>query len=79
MLAVTSFDAFTGRNFRRGGFLAREQRYVRAGEFLAVTRRLWDSWPADAIFSPTTGSTRPRSSTATSRPGPPASADRRAP
>ncbi|GAB2895248.1 NtaA/DmoA family FMN-dependent monooxygenase [Streptomyces mayteni] len=46
---VTSFDAFTGRNFRRGGFLDREDRYVRAQEFLAVTRRLWDSWPADAI------------------------------
>ncbi|MDT0317241.1 NtaA/DmoA family FMN-dependent monooxygenase [Streptomyces millisiae] len=46
---VTSFDAFTGRNFRRGGFLAREQRYERAGEFLAAARQLWDSWPADAI------------------------------
>ncbi|RKN03222.1 NtaA/DmoA family FMN-dependent monooxygenase [Streptomyces radicis] len=48
---VTSFDAFTGQNFRRGGFLHRDDRYVRAGEFLAAARRLWDSWPADAIVA----------------------------
>ncbi len=29
---VTSFDAFTGRNFRRGGFLDPADRYVRAEE-----------------------------------------------
>jgi FMN-dependent oxidoreductase (nitrilotriacetate monooxygenase family) len=46
---VTSFDAFTGQNFRRGGFLHRDDRYVRAGEFIEVARELWDSWPADAI------------------------------
>jgi FMN-dependent oxidoreductase (nitrilotriacetate monooxygenase family) len=43
---VTSSDAFTGENFRRGGFLAPEQRYERAAEILEVTKRLWDSWPA---------------------------------
>jgi FMN-dependent oxidoreductase (nitrilotriacetate monooxygenase family) len=44
---VTSPDAFTGANFRRGGFLDRAQRYERAAEFVAAARRLWDSWPAD--------------------------------
>ncbi|MFR9721812.1 NtaA/DmoA family FMN-dependent monooxygenase [Streptomyces sp. MS19] len=46
---VTSFDAFTGRNFRRGGFLHRDDRYVRAQEFLAAARQLWDSWDGDAV------------------------------
>ncbi|CAL9303831.1 NtaA/DmoA family FMN-dependent monooxygenase [Streptomyces sp. SudanB182_2057] len=41
---VTSFDAFTGENFRRGGFLAEGDRYARAAEFLATARELWDSW-----------------------------------
>ncbi|MFF4712253.1 NtaA/DmoA family FMN-dependent monooxygenase [Streptomyces eurythermus] len=41
---VTSFDAFTGENFRRGGFLAESDRYARAAEFLATARELWDSW-----------------------------------
>jgi FMN-dependent oxidoreductase (nitrilotriacetate monooxygenase family) len=46
---VTSSDAFTGANFRRGAFLAPEQRYQRAAEILEVTRALWDSWAADAV------------------------------
>ncbi|MEU5876169.1 LLM class flavin-dependent oxidoreductase [Spirillospora sp. NPDC047279] len=41
---VTSYDAFTGENFRRGGFLAEADRYTRAAEFLEVARELWDSW-----------------------------------
>ncbi|MFJ9783964.1 NtaA/DmoA family FMN-dependent monooxygenase [Amycolatopsis sp. NPDC101161] len=41
---VTSPDAFTGQNFRRGGFLKREDRYARAEEFLTTVRELWDSW-----------------------------------
>ncbi|MFE5334135.1 NtaA/DmoA family FMN-dependent monooxygenase [Embleya sp. NPDC056575] len=48
---VTSFDAFTGANFRRGGFLHRDDRYTRAGEFLAAARELWDSWAADAVVA----------------------------
>jgi alkanesulfonate monooxygenase SsuD/methylene tetrahydromethanopterin reductase-like flavin-dependent oxidoreductase (luciferase family) len=31
---VTSWDAFTGENFRRGGFLPQDQRYERARTFL---------------------------------------------
>lgn len=49
---VTSSDAFTGANFRRGGFLAHTDRYRRADEFLTVAQRFWDSWPADAMAAP---------------------------
>ncbi|MFE7107311.1 NtaA/DmoA family FMN-dependent monooxygenase [Streptomyces sp. NPDC057575] len=44
---VTSFDAFTGENFRRGGYLDRADRYTRAAEFVATARELWDSWTPD--------------------------------
>jgi FMN-dependent oxidoreductase (nitrilotriacetate monooxygenase family) len=46
---VTSPDAFTGENFRRGGFLDREDRYARAAEFVQVARELWESWQPGAI------------------------------
>ncbi|MHA6795383.1 NtaA/DmoA family FMN-dependent monooxygenase [Pseudonocardia bannensis] len=46
---VTSSDAFTGENFRRGGFLRPEERYERAGEILAAAKELWLSWADDAI------------------------------
>src|SRR3979490_1170469 len=46
---VTSWDAFTGENFRRGGFLAEDQRYERAKTFLATANELWDSWHGDEI------------------------------
>ena len=48
---VTSFDAYTGANFRRGGFLPHSERYVRAEETVAAVRRLWDSWAEDAIVA----------------------------
>ena len=48
---VTSSDAFTGANFRRGGFLDHADRYVRAEEFLTVARQFWDSWDADAVLA----------------------------
>jgi FMN-dependent oxidoreductase (nitrilotriacetate monooxygenase family) len=41
---VTSWDAFTGENFRRGGYLPEEQRYVRAKRFLETAGELFDSW-----------------------------------
>ncbi|MFJ4900359.1 MULTISPECIES: NtaA/DmoA family FMN-dependent monooxygenase [unclassified Streptomyces] len=44
---VTSSDAFTGENFRRGGYLDRAERYTRAAEFVATARELWDSWTPD--------------------------------
>ncbi|MGW4893426.1 LLM class flavin-dependent oxidoreductase [Kitasatospora sp. NPDC004240] len=39
---VTSSDAFTGENFRRGGYLDRADRYTRAAEFLQLAREFWD-------------------------------------
>lgn len=48
---VTSWDAFTGENFRRAGFLAQEDRYDRAKEFLDAARELWDSWDEDVIIA----------------------------
>src|SRR5271156_7068717 len=48
---VTSWDAFTGENFRRGGFLPQEARYERAKEFLQVARELWDSWDENAVIA----------------------------
>ncbi|MEO5900674.1 MAG: NtaA/DmoA family FMN-dependent monooxygenase [Ilumatobacteraceae bacterium] len=48
---VTSSDAFTGENFRRGGFLDHADRYARAGEFVQTARELWDSWAADEIVA----------------------------
>ena len=49
---VTSSDAFTGENFRRGGFLDRAERYARAAEFLETARELWDSWTPDGLPRP---------------------------
>jgi len=48
---VTSSDAFTGQNFRRGGFLPYEERYERAAELVEVARALWDAWADDAIVA----------------------------
>lgn len=48
---VTSWDAFTGENFRRGGFLPQEERYSRAREFLATANELFDSWNGDEIVA----------------------------
>ncbi|MCE0768613.1 NtaA/DmoA family FMN-dependent monooxygenase [Pseudonocardia kujensis] len=48
---VTSSDADTGENFRRGGFLAHSQRYERAGETLDAVRAMWDSWGSDAVVA----------------------------
>jgi FMN-dependent oxidoreductase (nitrilotriacetate monooxygenase family) len=50
---VTSWDAFTGENFRRGGFLPEEARYDRAREFLQTARELWDSWDEDGLVADT--------------------------
>ncbi|MGC0363075.1 FMN-dependent oxidoreductase (nitrilotriacetate monooxygenase family) [Rhodococcus sp. 27YEA15] len=48
---VTSFDAFTGGNFRRGGYLDHAKRYERAAETVALIRELWDSWSSDDIVA----------------------------
>jgi FMN-dependent oxidoreductase (nitrilotriacetate monooxygenase family) len=48
---VTSSDAFTGENFRRGGFLDHADRYRRAEEFITAARQFWDSWAPDAVVA----------------------------
>jgi FMN-dependent oxidoreductase (nitrilotriacetate monooxygenase family) len=48
---VTSWDAFTGENFRRGGFLPQDQRYRRAQQFLVTVLELLDSWRGDEIVA----------------------------
>ncbi|GLU45684.1 NtaA/DmoA family FMN-dependent monooxygenase [Nocardiopsis ansamitocini] len=46
---VTTSDAFTGENFRRGGYLDHADRYERAAAFVRAARGWWDSWSADAL------------------------------
>jgi FMN-dependent oxidoreductase (nitrilotriacetate monooxygenase family) len=48
---VTSWDAFTGENFRRGGFLPQDQRYSRAETFMRTAWELFDSWRADDVLA----------------------------
>jgi FMN-dependent oxidoreductase (nitrilotriacetate monooxygenase family) len=48
---VTSWDAFTGENFRRAGYLAQDDRYGRARAFLQTAAELWDSWQGDEIIA----------------------------
>jgi FMN-dependent oxidoreductase (nitrilotriacetate monooxygenase family) len=48
---VTSWDAFTGENFRRGGFLPQSERYERARAFLETAFELFDSWRGDEIVA----------------------------
>jgi FMN-dependent oxidoreductase (nitrilotriacetate monooxygenase family) len=48
---VTSWDEFTGENFRRGGFLPQAERYERARTFLHTTWELFDSWRGDEIVA----------------------------
>ncbi len=75
---VTSWDAFTGENFRRGGFLAQEQRYERAESFLNAANTLFDSWSGVEVLADKENGTVPvrrrarahspcRTSTSTSR------------
>lgn len=54
--AVTTDNAWTGENFRRGGFLDHAQRYERAGEFISAAREIWDAWADHAIAPTRTGS-----------------------
>jgi FMN-dependent oxidoreductase (nitrilotriacetate monooxygenase family) len=48
---VTSWDAFTGENFRRGGYLQQDDRYSRAEDFLRATSGLFRSWADDDIVA----------------------------
>jgi alkanesulfonate monooxygenase SsuD/methylene tetrahydromethanopterin reductase-like flavin-dependent oxidoreductase (luciferase family) len=44
-------DGIDGPNFRRGDFLAIEERYARAREFLEVVQQLWSSWESGAVIA----------------------------
>jgi FMN-dependent oxidoreductase (nitrilotriacetate monooxygenase family) len=48
---VTSWDAFTGENFRRGGYLPEADRYARAKQFMYTTWELFGSWRGDEIVA----------------------------
>ncbi len=48
---VTSWDSFTGENFRRGGFLPQEERYSRARQFMLTAWELFDSWRGEEIVA----------------------------
>jgi FMN-dependent oxidoreductase (nitrilotriacetate monooxygenase family) len=55
--AVTTDNAWTGANFRRGGYLDHALRYERAGQFIRTARAIWDSWADDAIATSTDAET----------------------
>ncbi|MBE3016233.1 NtaA/DmoA family FMN-dependent monooxygenase [Microbispora sp. NEAU-D428] len=46
---VTTDNAWTGANFRHGGWLPHERRYERATQFVEAAKELWASWAPDAI------------------------------
>ncbi|MEU7875304.1 NtaA/DmoA family FMN-dependent monooxygenase [Dactylosporangium sp. NPDC049140] len=50
---VTTDNAWTGENFRRGGFLDHADRYVRAEQFVRAAREIWDGWSAGAAATST--------------------------
>ena len=67
---VTTDNAWTGANFRRGGHLDHADRYNRAAEFLTAARAVWDSFADDAVAPAGSGSaTGADSSDAWARPG----------
>ncbi|WP_329112579.1 NtaA/DmoA family FMN-dependent monooxygenase [Streptomyces sp. NBC_01353] len=46
---VTTDNAWTGANFRRGGFLDHADRYRRAEVFLTTARAIWDGWADGSV------------------------------
>ncbi|MFE5410124.1 NtaA/DmoA family FMN-dependent monooxygenase [Microbacterium sp. NPDC056569] len=50
---VTTDNGWTGENFRRGGFLDRDNRYLYAEEHVAVVQAIWDGFAPDAIATGT--------------------------
>jgi FMN-dependent oxidoreductase (nitrilotriacetate monooxygenase family) len=47
---VTTYDPKAAGNFGQGALLEHGDRYARAGEFVDVVRRLWDSWEDGALI-----------------------------
>ena len=50
---VTTDNAWTGANFRRGGYLDHADRYRRAEQVLTAARAIWDGWADDAVATST--------------------------
>jgi FMN-dependent oxidoreductase (nitrilotriacetate monooxygenase family) len=44
---VTTDNAWTGANFRRGGYLDHADRYRHAEAFVETAKRIWDAWDHD--------------------------------
>ncbi|MGP9695403.1 LLM class flavin-dependent oxidoreductase [Brachybacterium sp. AOP25-B2-12] len=44
---VTTDNAWTGENFRRGGYLDHEDRYIHAAQFVEIAQRYWRGLPID--------------------------------
>ncbi|MGF6767666.1 FMN-dependent oxidoreductase (nitrilotriacetate monooxygenase family) [Paraburkholderia sp. GAS199] len=49
--AVTTYDANAAANFSMPAPLDKEARYARAGEFVEVVQKLWDSWEDGALVA----------------------------
>ena len=45
--AVTTDNAWTGENFRRGGYLDHQFRYDRARQFVQLAKQIWSGWTED--------------------------------
>ncbi|MBW9121926.1 NtaA/DmoA family FMN-dependent monooxygenase [Microbacterium trichothecenolyticum] len=50
---VTTDNGWTGENFRRGGFLDRDNRYLYAEEHVAAVQAIWDGFAPDSIATST--------------------------
>ncbi|WP_431218984.1 NtaA/DmoA family FMN-dependent monooxygenase [Leifsonia xyli] len=48
---VTTDNAWTGENFRRGGYLDHADRYRHAEAVVIAAKQLWDAWDADIAAS----------------------------
>jgi FMN-dependent oxidoreductase (nitrilotriacetate monooxygenase family) len=46
---VTTDNAWTGANFRRGGYLDHADRYIQAEAFVETAKRIWDAWDDRAV------------------------------
>ncbi|MDQ0676631.1 FMN-dependent oxidoreductase (nitrilotriacetate monooxygenase family) [Arthrobacter pascens] len=46
---VTTDNAWTGANFRRGGYLDHADRYIHAEAFVETAKRIWDAWDDGVI------------------------------
>jgi len=46
---VTTDNAWTGENFRHGGWLDHERRYERAEQFVEAAKALWTAHPGDTV------------------------------